>query len=192
MKKITIFILTLTTLLIFSACRPNNMSEIKSSALRSAKSNVSPMFLENLDVKEALALANKWKTSNPEVTSFITTEKLNFEFPDKKKFVISLPHDSMMIAIAPYIDKTHRCATHYISGCQGELVDVPVKVVALKDDGTVLMDRTVTTMSNGFIELWLPRNIDITLTLESMNKKIEGQLTTFSNSNTCITTMQLL
>jgi hypothetical protein len=35
-------------------------------------------------------------------------------------------------------------------------------------------------------------NIDITLTLESMNKKIEGQLTTFSNSNTCITTMQLL
>ena len=145
-----------------------------------------------LDAGEALVLANKWKTSNPEVTSFITPDKLNFEFADKKRVEISLPDDSMMIAIAPYVDKTHSCATHYISGCQGELVDVPVKILALKDDGTVLIDSSVNTMSNGFIELWLPRNINITLTLESMNRKAEGELTTFSDSNTCITTMQLL
>lgn len=189
MKRITIITLTTITLLIFSACT-HKETQVKFES--SVKSTVLLKMLDNLAVKEALELANKWKTSNPEVTSFITPDKLNFEFADKKRVEISLPDDSMMIAIAPYIDKTHSCATHYISGCQGELVDVPVKILALKDDGTVLIDSTVNTMSNGFIELWLPRNINITLTLESMNRKAEGELTTFSDSNTCITTMQLL
>ncbi len=192
MKKIAIFTLILISLLIFSACSPKNTVKTQTQGMSSVKSSVSPTMLDNLGAKEALALANRWKTSNPEVTSFITPDKLNFEFPNKKKVEISLPDDSMMIAIAPYVDKTHTCAMHYISGCQGELVDVPVKVLALQDDGTVLINQTITTMSNGFIELWLPRNINITLTMESMNRKVEGKLATFSDSNTCITTMQLL
>ena len=189
MKQIAILALSFISLLIFLACSPG---EAQVQPADPSKSTISPTMLDKLDAGEALVLANKWKTSNPEVTSFITPDKLNFEFADKKRVEISLPDDSMMIAIAPYIDKTHSCATHYISGCQGELVDVPVKILALKDDGTVLIDSSVNTMSNGFIELWLPRNINITLTLESMNRKAEGELTTFSDSNTCITTMQLL
>lgn len=192
MKKIAIITLTLITLLIFSACSPKNTGETRARATNPTKSTVSPTMLDGLDAREALVLANNWKTSNPEVTSFITPDNLNFEFPNKKKVEISLPDDSMMIAIAPYVDKTHACSTHYISGCQGELIDVPVKVLALKDDGTVLIDSTINTMSNGFFELWLPRNINITLKLESMNRKVEGELTTFSDSNTCITTMKLL
>lgn len=192
MKKTAIFTLTLITLLIFSACSQKNTVEAQAQATIPTKSTVSPTMLDGLDAREALVLANKWKTSNPEVTSFITPDKLNFEFPNKKKVEISLPDQSMMIAIAPYVDKTHTCSTHYISGCQGELIDVPVKVLALKDDGTVLIDSTINTMSNGFFELWLPRNINITLKLESMNRKVEGELTTFSDSNTCITTFKLL
>ena len=192
MRKIAIITLTLITLLIFSACSPKNTVEAQAQTTIPTKSTVSPSILDGLDAREALALANKWKTSNPEVTSFITPDNLNFEFPNKKKVEISLPDQSMMIAIAPYIDKTHTCSTHYISGCQGELIDVPVKVLALKDDGTVLIDSTINTMSNGFFELWLPRNINITLKLESMNRKVEGTLATFSDNDTCITTMKLL
>jgi hypothetical protein len=149
-------------------------------------------MLDGLDAREALALANKWHTSNPKVTSFITPKKISFEFPNKKTVEISLPEDSMMVALAPYVNSTHPCETHYMSGCQGELVDVPVKVLALQVDGTVLIDRTMKTMANGFIELWLPRNKNISLTLESMDRKAEGEITTFSDSNTCITTFQLL
>lgn len=189
MKKIAIFALTIVTLLIFFAC---SSKEAQVQAASPAKSTISPTVLDNLNVREALVLANKWKTSNPEVTSFIEPDKLTFEFANKKTVEISLPEGSMMVALAPYVNKTHECSTHYISGCQGELVDVPVKVLAVQDDGTVIIDQTMNTMSNGFIELWLPRNQNISLTLESMDRKVEGKLTTFSDSNTCITTFQLL
>lgn len=115
MKKTAIFTLTLIILLIFSACSPKNTGETQAKVTKPTKSTVSPTMLEGLNARGALVLANKWKTSNPEVTSFITPDKLNFEFPNKKKVEISLPEDSMMIAIAPYVDKTHTCSTHYIS-----------------------------------------------------------------------------
>jgi hypothetical protein len=191
MKKIAIIALSFISLIIFFACssREEQLQPMSSS---SSKSSISPTVLDNLDAREALNLANKWKTTNPEITSFVEPDKLIVQFPNKSTTEIPLPEDSMMIALAPYINKTHSCETHYVSGCQGELVDVSVKVLALQDDGTVLIDQTMKTMANGFIELWLPRNKNISLTLESMNRKTEGVLTTFSDSNTCITTFQLL
>ncbi len=189
MRKLSVITFVLVILLTLITCSANSS---KTTLETTKEPSVSPTMLNGLNAEEALILANKWKISNPEVSSFITPDNLVFEFPDKKKVEIPLPADSMMIAIAPYVDKTHRCATHYISGCQGELVDVPVKVLAVKNDGTVLIDQTLSTMSNGFIELWFPRDINITLTMESMNRKVEGELSTFSDSNTCITTMQLL
>ena len=192
MKKLSAITFVLVIFLTLFACNAKNAKSSETTLNTTKNPSVSPAILAEMDAREALDLANKWKTSNPQITSFITPDNLIFEFPDKKKVEISLPEDSMMIAIAPYVDKTHRCASHYISGCQGELVDVPVKVLAVKDDGTVLIDRTINTKSNGFIELWFPRNIDITLTLESLKRRVEGELSTFTDSNTCITTMQLL
>ncbi len=189
MKKLSVITFVLIILLPLIACSAKRSE----TTLNTTKDpSVSTAMLAGLDAGEALDLANKWKTSNPEITSFITPDNLIFEFSDKKKVEISLPGDSMMIAVAPYVDKIHRCSTHYISGCQGELVDVPVKVLALQENGTILINKTITTMSNGFIELWLPRDINITITMESMNRKVEGKLSTFTDSNTCITTMQLL
>ncbi|MDA3940984.1 MAG: CueP family metal-binding protein [Spirochaetia bacterium] len=191
MKKIAIIALSLISIIIFFACSSREVQSQPMSS-SSSKSSISPKGLDNLDAREALVLANKWKTSNPEITSFIESDKLIVQFANKTTVEIPLPSESMVVALAPYIDKTHSCSTHYISGCQGELVDVSVKVLALQDDGTVLIDQTMKTMANGFIELWLPRNKNISLTLESMNLKSEGELTTFSDSNTCITTFQLL
>jgi len=184
-----IIALSFISLIIFFAC---SSREEQLQSVSSSKFSILPTVLDNLNAREALALANKWKTSNPEITSFIEPDKLIVQFPGKITVEIPLPEDSMMIALAPYVNKTHPCETHYVSGCQGELVDVSVKVLALQDDGTVLIDQTMKTMANGFIELWLPRNKNISLTLESMNLKSEGELTTFSDSNTCITTFQLL
>lgn len=189
MKKLTVISFVLVILLTLTACSAKSNAAINNTIKHPS---VSPILLTGLDAKEALALANEWKISNSEVTSFITPDKLHFEFPDNNNVEISLPKDKMMIAIAPYITKTHRCSTHYVSGCQGELADIPVRVLAVQKNGTVLVDSTMKTMSNGFIELWLPRDLNITLTMESMNKKVEGLLTTYSDSNTCITTMQLL
>ncbi len=80
-----------------------------------------------------------------DVTSVVTTQAVNFEFPSGDSASVRLTPDEMFVAIAPYIDQTHRCEIHYMSGCQGELVDVPVDVVARLADGTVVVDDTMRT-----------------------------------------------
>ncbi|UCG20182.1 MAG: CueP family metal-binding protein [Deltaproteobacteria bacterium] len=65
------------------------------------------------------------------------------------------------------------------------------QVKAVDQSGKVLVDGTVSTLRNGFFELWLPRNSIIDLTVQGFNRKARGTIETFINSNTCITTFQL-
>ena len=102
-----------------------------------------------------------------------------------------LPEDGMVVAIAPYVETTHECATHYMSGCKGELFNKVVNVVAKRKDSKVIIAEDMMTMSNGFIELWLPRDLEIDLTIVYKEKESRGTITTYSDSNTCITTFQL-
>jgi hypothetical protein len=152
----------------------------------------SPQTVEGLSAKEALAQANIWKKSKAEVESFVTSEKIHFNFNSGESVTVPLPTEEMVVALAPYRKDTHPCEVHYMSGCQGELVNFPVEVKAEGEDGTILIDTTMKTMHNGFIELWLPRGQEIIVTLESRKGRSQGKITTFSNSNTCITTLQLL
>ncbi len=45
-----------------------------------------------------------------------------------------------------------------MSSCQGELPNRPFNVKAVDKNGEILVDETITTLRNGFFELWLPRN----------------------------------
>ncbi len=105
---------------------------------------------------------------------------------------IPLPDDKMVVAIAPFVESTHPCEIHYMSGCQGEMVGVQVRVTGRAKDGTLLVDDTFTTMDNGFIELWLPRSLEIDLIVEANGKRASETIGTFDDSNTCITTIKLL
>ena len=69
-----------------------------------------------------------------------------------------------------------------MSSCQGELTNSEVYVKAIGQDGTILADKTVQTMANGFFELWLPRNQNINLTIQGFNKTAIGTIDTFSRS----------
>ena len=161
--------------------------------VHSASPRIGPELLEALNAREALALANKWGTATPEVQSFVDTKAVKVAFKKSGKTVeIPLPADRLVVAFAPYISKTHPCEIHYMSGCQGELIEMPVKVSATSTDGAVLLDEEITTMKNGFLELWLPRNQEITITMEALGRKTAGTIGTFPDSNTCITTLQLL
>jgi len=46
-------------------------------------------------------------------------------------------------------------------------------------------------MENGFMELWLPRNRTINLTISGLNRSATDVITATDGSATCITTMQL-
>ena len=78
-----------------------------------------------------------------------------------------------------------------MSSCKGELPETPFDVKAVDQAGNVLIDEPVSTLKNGFMELWLPRDRTIHLTLKARNRSTSAVIGTFEDSDTCITTMKL-
>lgn len=60
------------------------------------------------------------------------------------------------------------------------------------EKGEVIVDEKLTTLENGFIDLWLPRNEAFIVEMSYDGKSVTGDLTTFEEDGTCITTLQLL
>lgn len=160
------------------------------SALASAQvSTPSAQQLKGITPQRALQLANAWKGTR--VQSFVTDTAIQFTFPDSSKQSIPLPAKQMVVAIAPYVNQTHPCQTHFMSSCQGELVNTPVKVQVSNAAGKTIMNKTVKTLPNGFLELWLPRNQMYNVTLSAQGKSVKGQIQTFKGAQTCITNLRL-
>lgn len=149
----------------------------------------SPAALAGADARVALDLANAWKGQT--LTSFVTPAAVHFSFPDGATVEVQLPEDEMVVSIAPYVVNTHPCQTHYTSSCQGELVGVPMRVLVARADGTVVIDEVRETQANGFMDLWLPRGEALLVTFEVDGFSAAGIVTTFDDSNTCITTLRL-
>ena len=64
--------------------------------------------LENVNAMEAVAIANEWKWSHKDVKTSVTAREVVFEFPDKTVKKIQLPQEKMLVAVAPYIRRTHK------------------------------------------------------------------------------------
>ena len=78
-----------------------------------------------------------------------------------------------------------------MSSCQGQLAQKAFYVTAVDQDGNLLVNETVTTLRNGFFELWLPRKRIIDLSIQGLNRSVQGKITTFDASKTCVTTFRL-
>lgn len=63
--------------------------------------------LKNIDAFQALAIGNRWRWTHKEVKSHVTSREVIFKFPDGKMKKIPLPEDKMVVAVAPYINRTH-------------------------------------------------------------------------------------
>lgn len=64
--------------------------------------------LENVDAIEAMEIANEWKWTQSKIKSYVTTREVVFEFSDGRSKRIPLPEEKMLVAVAPYISRTHR------------------------------------------------------------------------------------
>jgi hypothetical protein len=78
-----------------------------------------------------------------------------------------------------------------MSSCQGEWAEKSFYVTAVDQDGKILVNDTVTTLRNGFFELWLPRERIIDLRIQGFNRIAQGKIATFDSSKTCVTTFRL-
>ena len=65
-------------------------------------------MLQHVDAKEALAIANEWKWTREDIRSYVNTQVVAFELPGGKTKKIPLPDESMVVAVAPYINQTHQ------------------------------------------------------------------------------------
>lgn len=105
---------------------------------------------------------------------------------------IAIPDDKFYLSFAPYVDQTHDCFHHSLTTCQGELIaeSVEVKITDNTND-TVLLDDTVTTFENGFIGVWLPRDIEGTIQVTYDGQSGEVGFTTDDDAATCLTTLRM-
>jgi hypothetical protein len=63
---------------------------------------------EKINAFEAMAIANQWKWTQKDVKSYVTAHEVVFEFSDKTQKKIALPEEQMVVAVAPYIRRTHK------------------------------------------------------------------------------------
>ena len=93
-SKMLSFFLILGISVLFPACSNGNSDEVR---------------LKNIDAVQAMAIANEWHWSKKEITSFVTPREVVFKSANDKVIKkIPLPEDKMLVAVAPYINRTHR------------------------------------------------------------------------------------
>ena len=56
----------------------------------------------------ALAIANQWRWTKKEIKSYVDSREVVFKFPDGRVKKVPLPKNKMIVAIAPYIRRTHK------------------------------------------------------------------------------------
>ena len=127
----------------------------------------SPEALKGLGPEEALALAKRWREEGQRVVSYVTPEAFFFEFPDGRKAQVALK-DRFLLAVAPYVSRTHPCQVHYFSSCTGELQE-EVFLVRVLEGETEVLTTQVKTGTDGFFKLWVPRHRRYTLEIRFGN-----------------------
>jgi|SRR5699024_726045 len=141
------------------------------------------------DIKDLVASYSGDKSSKQEAS--ITGTQLIVTEENGTETTYPLPEDEFFVSIAPFKDETHPCTNHSLTGCQGELTSETFEVYVEDSEGNVVYQNLMSTGENGFIDLWLPRNDTFSVSITQENEQAETEISTYDDSPTCITTMQL-
>lgn len=174
MKKSLLAVLGLILILTVAACSEDTSNEVETQDIKK--------LVQDYSVGD----------SDEGVSASITSDELIVTDSDNKETTYNLPDDEFFVSIAPFVETTHPCTNHSLTGCQGELVEKEFNVHIEDEDGNVLVDETMTSLKNGFIDFWLPRDKTYNVEIQYDGKTAESEISTFEGENTCITTMQLI
>jgi hypothetical protein len=178
---------------ILAVCGAAAFSQGASSGRISVPPAPNAAMLTGLSPEAVMDLANVWgmNSGDNRIGVSTTSSEIRFIFADGTRKNVALPKDRMVVSIAPYVMKTHPCKDHTPSSCRGEQANTPVKVKAVTADGRTLLDIATQTLPNGFVDLWLPRNEKIDVTIEALGLTATERIGTSDTDQTCITTMKL-
>jgi len=118
-------------------------------------------------------------------------------FPDRLELTyeesyLNLYDEYFYVSIAPFINETHECVMHVLTGCQGELTQADLEVKITNSSGDVVFAGTQQTYQNGFMGFWLPRNEDYTIEFEFEGYQGEFYFSTHDDDQTCLTEFRLI
>lgn len=151
--------------------------------------------LAGLDAREIVDLLDSMPTSERPDDLMVSIRPDNLIVSDaaQQEVTLPMPDEQFYVSIAPYVDETHDCYFHSLTTCAGEIRNADVHLLATdSSSGEILIDETLTTFDNGFVGLWLPRDIDVTVAIEYDGRSATTDLSTRSDDDaTCVTTMQL-
>lgn len=137
-------------------------------------------------------LVNDYSTgSKTDASASITPTELIVTNNSDKETRYDISEEDFFVSVAPFISETHPCEIHSLTGCQGELVDQDFDFYIEDEEGNVIVDESMNSGENGFIDLWLPRDQTFKVKITQDGKQVDSEISTFENSWTCITTMQL-
>ncbi|GIQ67784.1 hypothetical protein DUZ99_02700 [Xylanibacillus composti] len=122
----------------------------------------------------------------------ITSHQLIVMDSGKSQVTYDLPEEEFFVSIAPYITETHSCAIHSLTGCRGEMANETFQVYIEDEAGNVVLDETMQSYANGFLDLWLPRNQTFRVEITHDGRTQTEVISTYEGDDTCITTMQLI
>ena len=143
--------------------------------------------LSGLSVEEIVHKLDSTTSDPSGLSASINSDYLVLK-DDSSEVKLRLPKDKFYLSFAPYITHSHPCATHSLASCQGELVNQEIHAVITDSEGKEMVNSDLTTMANGFVGVWLPRNIDGTVTVSYNDLVAQAPIKTFAGSNTCLTT----
>ncbi|MGP6175039.1 CueP family metal-binding protein [Corynebacterium sp. A21] len=175
-----------TSLLILTGCAAGQLPEqpLENSAAE----------FENRDAREVIAELDTTPVAErrSDIMASIHPDALIITDAAGQETSLPMPADEFYVSVAPYATQTHDCFYHSLTTCLGELGNQPIQVKVVAEDGTTLIDEQMQTFDNGFLGLWLPRDIAATLTIEHEGRTAIREITTDAEAATCLTTLQLV
>lgn len=147
--------------------------------------------LDGLKTKELVE-----KLENPEANDLLDLGASIFsdriEFTDENnKQTYKIEGDEFYISIAPYINNTHGWGIHSLTGCKGELQNTTLQWKFVTTDGDILFEGEQDTYENGFAGFWLPKDVDGKVYVTYGDYEGVNDISTYKDSDTCITTLKL-
>lgn len=104
---------------------------------------------------------------------------------------LPLPDDEFYVSIAPYLESTHECTYHSLTTCVGEMQQEPMHVTVTDDSGQTVLEEDLETFDNGFFGLWLPRDMQGSITITHESGSVEAPISTGPDDPTCVTDLRL-
>lgn len=188
-----VFVAILALVLAGCAITPSGPAPSSVSSQTSEREFLADHGLSGLDVRQVIERLDTMPVADrpTDLLASVQPEALVLTDDQERETRLPLPEDEVYISIAPYRDQTHDCYFHSLTTCRGELASEEVQVTLTGADGEVIIDEARQTYDNGFIGLWVPRDTEVTLTIEHEGQEANARISTMNEDATCITTMRL-